>query len=79
MMGHLENIDDETFGPFPLGLAYVLFVETNSFSELVVIFPDYSLRISFGTFSILLQVYRDITIVPISSFLHFTFLSLSVT
>ena len=43
-----------TPGPVPLGLAYVLFVETNFFSELVVIFPDYALRISLGTFSILL-------------------------
>ena len=38
----------------PLGLAYVLLVETNPFSELVVIFSDYALRISLGTFSILL-------------------------
>ena len=43
-----------TPGPVPLGLAYVLLVETNPFSELVVIFPDYALRISLGTFSILL-------------------------
>ena len=42
-------------GPVPLGLAYVLLVETNPFSELVVIFPDYVLRISLGTFSILLR------------------------
>ena len=41
-------------GPVPLGLAYVLLVENNPFSELVVIFPDYALRISLGTFSILL-------------------------
>ena len=40
--------------PVPLGLAYVLLVETNPFSELVVIFPDYALRIPLGTFSILL-------------------------
>ena len=45
-----------TPGPVPLGLAYVLLVETNPFSELVVIFPDYTLRISLGTFSILLWV-----------------------
>ena len=40
----------QTPGPVPLGLAYVLLVETNPFSELVVIFPDYALRISLGTF-----------------------------
>ena len=40
--------------PVPLGLAYVLLVETNLFYELVVILPDYALRISLGTFSILL-------------------------
>ena len=43
-----------TPGLVPLGLAYVLLVETNPFSELVVTFPDYALRISLGTFSILL-------------------------
>ena len=43
-----------TPGPVPLGLAYVLLVETNPFPELVVIFTDYALRISLGTFSILL-------------------------
>ena len=32
-----------TPGPVPFGLAYVLLVETNPFSELVVIFPDYAL------------------------------------
>ena len=42
--------------PVPLGLAYVLLVETNPFSELVVIFTKYALRISLGTFSILLDV-----------------------
>ena len=45
-----------TPGPVPLGLAYDLLVETNPFSELVVIFPDYALRISLGTFSILLSI-----------------------
>ena len=40
--------------PGPLGLAYVLLVETNSFPELIVIFPDYAFRISLGTSSILL-------------------------
>ena len=39
----------------PFGLAYVLLVEDQSFSELVVILPDYALRISLGTFSILLH------------------------
>ena len=42
-----------TPGQVPLGLAYVLLVETNPFSELVI-FPDYALRISLGTFWILL-------------------------
>ena len=41
-----------TPGPVFLGLAYVLLVETNPFSVLVVIFTDYALRISLGTFSI---------------------------
>ena len=40
--------------PSYLGLAYVLLVETNPFPELVVIFPDYTLRTSLGSFSILL-------------------------
>ena len=44
-----------TPGPAPLGLAYILLVETNPFSELVVIFPDYALLMSIGTFSILLS------------------------
>ena len=35
---------------------HILLVETNLFSELVVIFPDYALRISLGTFSILLRI-----------------------
>ena len=43
-----------TPGPVPLGLAYVQLVETNALSELVVTFPDYALRITLGTFSILL-------------------------
>ena len=42
-------------GPAPLGLAYVLRAETNPFPELAFIFPDYALRISLGTFSILLK------------------------
>ena len=46
-----------TPGPVPLGLAYALLVETNHFSELVGIFTDYALRISLGTFSILLYLY----------------------
>ena len=41
-----------TPGPSHLGLAYVLLVETNPFLELVVIFPDYAIRTSLGTFSI---------------------------
>ena len=47
-------------GPVPLGLAYVLLVETNPFPELVVIFPDYDLRISLGTFSILLYCFNTL-------------------
>ena len=39
-----------------LGLAYVLLVETNPFSEIVVTFPDYALRIPLGTFAILLLI-----------------------
>ena len=45
-------------GLVPFRLAYVLLVETNPFSELVVIFPDYALRISLGTFSILLWMHE---------------------
>ena len=50
--------DAYSFGhlvPSHLGLAYVLLVETNPFPEPVIIFPDYALRTSLGTFSILLQ------------------------
>ena len=47
-----------TPGPVLLGLAYVLLVETNPFPERVVIFPDYALRISLGTFSIFLVIRR---------------------
>ena len=43
------------------GFAYVLRVATNPFSELVVIFPDYALRISLGTFSILPHSEGDAT------------------
>ena len=39
--------------PVPLGLAYVLLVETNPFPNLSV-FSDYAFQISLGTFSILL-------------------------
>ena len=38
-----------------LGLAYVLHVENNPFPELVVIFQEYAIRLSLGTFSILLS------------------------
>ena len=48
-----------TPGPVPLGLAYVLLVETNPFFELVVIFTDYALRITLGTFSILLHIEKS--------------------
>ena len=49
-----------TPGPVPLGLAYVLLVETklNPFSELVVIFPDYALRTSLGTFRFCLVLHN---------------------
>ena len=40
-----------TPGPVPLGLAYVLLVETTHFSELVI-FSDFAVRISLGTLSI---------------------------
>ena len=56
-----------TPGPVPLGLAYVLLVETNPFSELVVIFPDYALRISLGTFSILIFIIHNNKILSIES------------
>ena len=49
--------DAYSFGhpvPSHLGLAYVLLVETNPIPKLIVIFPDYALRISLGTFTILL-------------------------
>ena len=46
--GHLHLV------PSHFGLAYGLLVDTNHFPELIVIFPDYSLRTSLGTFSILL-------------------------
>ena len=49
-----------TSGSVPLGLAYVLLVETNPFPELVVTLPDYALRISLGTFSILLVFIKRI-------------------
>ena len=45
--------DAYSFGhlvPFHLELACVLFVEINLFPEPVVIFPDYALRTSHGTF-----------------------------
>ena len=47
--------------PSHLGLAYVLLVETNLFLKLVVISPNYALRTSFGTFSILLVPYSKYT------------------
>ena len=63
-MEHLERVWHadrgrlllRTPGPVPMGLAYFLLVETNPFSELVVTFPDYALRISLGTFSIMLDL-----------------------
>ena len=53
-----------TPGPVSLGLAYVLLVETNPFYERVVIFPDYALRISLGTFSILLPNVYGLLLFP---------------
>ena len=50
-------------GPVPWGLAYVLLVENNPFSELFVIFPDYALRIFLGTFSILLISYTSVILI----------------
>ena len=50
---------DTWFRPFLDLHIYVLPVETNPFSKLVVTFPDYSLRISLGTFSILLVTYIE--------------------
>ena len=44
----------DTWARSHFGLAYILLVETNPFPEFVI-FPDYSLRTSLGTFSILLQ------------------------
>ena len=46
----------------PFGIAYILLVETNPFPEFVVIFPDYALRISLGTFSILPLISYSITL-----------------
>ena len=43
-----------TPGPVPLGTCICSTCWDQSFSELVVILPDYALRISLGTFSILL-------------------------
>ena len=42
--------------PSNLVLACVLLLETNLLSELVVIFPDYAIRTSLGTFSSLLSI-----------------------
>ena len=39
--------------PSHLGLAYDLFVDTNTFSTSVMLFSDFALRASHGTFSIL--------------------------
>ena len=43
--------------PSYLGFAYVLFVETNRFQELVVDYPDYAHRRSLGTYSISWHTY----------------------
>ena len=54
-MWHADRGQRRKPGPVLLGPAYVLLVETNAFFKFVVIFPDYALRISLGTFSILLM------------------------
>ena len=53
--------------PSNLGLAYVLLVETNPFSERVVVFPDYALRTSLGTFLISLVIVVHIVFTKIVS------------
>ena len=45
-----------TFWSRPFGTWICSICETNTFSEIVVTFPDYSLRIPLGTFSILLSM-----------------------
>ena len=60
--------------PSHLGLAYVLLVETNPYHVPAVLFPDYALRTSLGTISILfftLWCHGD----SASVLLYFTFLS----
>ena len=54
------DLDSKHLVPSHLGLEYVLRVETNLFPELVVIFPDYAIRISLGAFSILLLEYLSL-------------------
>ena len=56
-----------TPGPVPLGLAYVLLVETNPFPNYL---PDYALRISLGTFSI--------SLIETLTLLHFILLLLQM-
>ena len=51
-----ERLLLRTPGSVPLGLTYVLLVETNPFPKLVVLFPDYALRTSLGTGLILLRI-----------------------
>ena len=53
-MGTGDAYSSRHMVPPHLGLAYALLVETNPFSELVVIFPDNAIQTSLGTFSILL-------------------------
>ena len=52
-----ERLLLRTPGPVPLGLAYILLVETNP----LPILTDYALRISLGTFSILLRCFIFLT------------------
>ena len=45
--------------PSHLGLAYALFADTNTFPTFVMLFSDFALRASNGTFSILWLPYKN--------------------
>ena len=47
------RVENELLKFILVGAVYVLLLETYLFLELAVIFPDYAIRISLGTFSIL--------------------------
>ena len=55
----------QTPGPSHLELAVVLLVETNPIPRLVEIFPDYALRTSLGTFSILHALMKQSMIITL--------------